>query len=360
MKIKSILLLIALAIAANASYSQKGLEGIIVEKYYISNENDSKEPNGGKLPVGSTTYRIFVDLKPGYSLQSVFGVEHELKIATTTKFFNNEVRGQIFPTFPKSALSQGTVMLDSWLSFGGACKDHLGVLKSKDNGVATVVKNDDFLKNTDPLMGLALSIQDGMIMRPTLTPSQAGFVGELAVLDASNDGPMGDSISSGEKGAGWFSSGGGAVGADSIDNMVLIAQLTTDGILTFDLNVQIGTPVPGKTQTYYYKKINPDDVVEPTLSYNSSKINVGIKENEIKESAINIYPNPANDIIYLDISDNYTGKYELYDMTGEKVLQGEIENENRPAIDISSIPIGMYTVKVEVNGLRSFNKIVKF
>ena len=40
--------------------SAKGLEKIIVEKYYISDAKDAAAKKGGYLPVGSVTYRIFV------------------------------------------------------------------------------------------------------------------------------------------------------------------------------------------------------------------------------------------------------------------------------------------------------------
>ena len=67
--------------------AQQGLEGIIVEKYYISNENDKAvDGDGGELPNNSVTYRVYVDMLPGYIFQAAYGVpEHELKISTTTK-----------------------------------------------------------------------------------------------------------------------------------------------------------------------------------------------------------------------------------------------------------------------------------
>ena len=49
------------------SQTPAGLDSIIVEKYYISDLNDkSVDATGGVLPVGSVTYRIYVDMKPGY------------------------------------------------------------------------------------------------------------------------------------------------------------------------------------------------------------------------------------------------------------------------------------------------------
>ena len=49
--------------------SQSGLEGIVVEKYYISDSADSINANdqGATYPlaIGSTTYRVYANLLPG-------------------------------------------------------------------------------------------------------------------------------------------------------------------------------------------------------------------------------------------------------------------------------------------------------
>ncbi len=44
-------------------YAQDGLEGIILEKFYISTKEDNSKPElSGHLASGSITYRIYVDL----------------------------------------------------------------------------------------------------------------------------------------------------------------------------------------------------------------------------------------------------------------------------------------------------------
>ena len=100
-KIFFVLCTLLLITAVNA---QQGLQGLEVEKYYISNANDSIVSNaqgGGNLPVGSVTWRFYANLLPGYKLQAVYGVDaapagqvgvgdHELRLQTTTTFFNNE------------------------------------------------------------------------------------------------------------------------------------------------------------------------------------------------------------------------------------------------------------------------------
>ncbi|MFM7900967.1 MAG: hypothetical protein ACKPAD_03180 [Bacteroidota bacterium] len=104
-----LILVLAMFGISKPSFAQ-GLEGIVVEKYYISNANDaSVNSTGGVLPVGSVTYRVFADLAPGYQFQAVYGdANHELRLETTTLFFNNEDRGAPFPTFSKNFCDDNT------------------------------------------------------------------------------------------------------------------------------------------------------------------------------------------------------------------------------------------------------------
>jgi neutral trehalase len=57
---KKILLVLGIGVASFAAVAQQqnGLERIIVEKYYISDEND-QQCDEGELPAGSVTYRIY-------------------------------------------------------------------------------------------------------------------------------------------------------------------------------------------------------------------------------------------------------------------------------------------------------------
>ncbi len=80
-KIFKLLFLISVfTVSYNHSFSQHGLEGIIIEKYYISTSEDNAHPElSGELTPGSTTYRIYVDLKPGYTFQMAFGAPMLMK-----------------------------------------------------------------------------------------------------------------------------------------------------------------------------------------------------------------------------------------------------------------------------------------
>ena len=157
---RNIIPVIYLILLCGLAHAQ-GLENIIVEKYYISDAKDSTA-SGGYLPAGSVTYRIFADMKPGYRFQAAFGISgHELRLATTTLFFNNEnYGGSVANVIPDRKLKDYTVMLDSWLSAGAASEGTLGILKSKDNGVETVINAGGFLQSASPGAGIPLKTQD--------------------------------------------------------------------------------------------------------------------------------------------------------------------------------------------------------
>src|SRR6056297_2677974 len=95
--------------------SSQGLEDVIVETYYISDANDATDTEGGTLPVGTTTYRIYLDLAPNTKVETVYGSpNHELRIETTTLFFNNEDRGEKSGNLiGDNRLDDNTVALDS-------------------------------------------------------------------------------------------------------------------------------------------------------------------------------------------------------------------------------------------------------
>ena len=246
--------------------AQNGLENITVEKYYISNAADAAG-SIGTLPTGSVTYRIYADMLPGYRFQAAYGVPgHTLTIATTTTFFNNEDYGATTPAFSKTNAAKNSVMLDSWLSVGAACSANYGILKSEDNvsGGATVVNNTtpQILQNADPLAGIPLTTQDGIYAG---TPEAVTFVGittnDLHVFDATSQAGNLFTTSNGS----WAALNG-ALGPVPATNRVLIAQLTTTGCLSFELNIQIGTP-NGGVENYVAKNPVGNEILLPSLTY---------------------------------------------------------------------------------------------
>jgi len=198
------------------------LEGIIVEKYHVYDAKEKLDTTGGALPKGAVTYRIYVDLKPGYSLQAVYGVaNHPLYIKTTTQFYNNNEYGQGTADYVKSAKIKGsTAALDSWLTMGAASDKYMGIPKAEDKDGS--------------VLGIAsLEKADGLIAMQVKPITYFGVIPNFF-----NRTNTANTFSTSD---GSWAIFGGMKGATD-ENKILIAQLTTDGELSYELNLQVGTP----------------------------------------------------------------------------------------------------------------------
>lgn len=278
MKIVKIIFFIHLFASALNLNSQNGLENIIVEKYYISNAGDTASRTmSGFLPIGSTTYRIYLDMLPGYRFHAAYGTSnHELRLETTTLFFNNEDAGSKLPNvIPRRTLKRNTVMLDSWLSVGGAAEEMYGVLKEADDTLETIIHEKSFLQNKNKLAGFPVKDRDGLIAGNNVPyPSFFGIDSMVSVFFNTTNG------SSFSTRNGAWGCLGGSVGPDSLTtNRILIAQLTTNGDLTFELNIQIGkrgTP----PENYVAKNPSGKEIMLPCLTYQSKETKLTSSKNK--------------------------------------------------------------------------------
>ncbi len=233
------------------AHSQNGLENVVVEKYYVANAADAAG-SVGNLPVGSVTYRVYADMLPGYKFQALYGVSsHELKITTSTTFFNNEDRGASVPNgITLTNLKKNTVMLDSWFSVGGAGSGKMALLKTEDSD-GSVGNSNGILQNNDATAGIPINSgatpQDGMING---SPEAVTFVG----LDLNSGNHALDLFDATSQFGGTFSTFNGSIASlngssgPTAANRVLLGQFTTEGTFGFELNIQIGTPTGGTQQ----------------------------------------------------------------------------------------------------------------
>lgn len=205
------------------SGQHSGLEGIILEKYYVFNPEDFKDRDSAELPPeGSVTYRVYVDMEPGYSLQLVFGFkDNPLLIETSTSFYNHTSWGDnTGDRINENMIINSPVALDSWLTMGSASRKHVGIIKLSDpDGNNLEIKS--------------LGDQDGMIEKH-LTQVVA-YEMDYSIVDGTGNANKLYATNSA-----WANLGG-ITGPDE-ENRVLIAQLTTDGELTMELNIQMSTP----------------------------------------------------------------------------------------------------------------------
>ena len=261
---KKILMSLSLALLGGGfAQAQNGLEGIIVEKYYIATQADA-DASVGALPVGSVTYRVYADMLPGYKFQALYGnAAHPLKISTSTSFFNNEDRGTTVANGISSGyLKTNTVALDSWFSVGASAAGQMGVLKIEDNGAANLLTLSTILNNTAAAMGIGLKTQDGNMAG---TPEAVNFVGfnpDFGMFDGQAGSTPGNSFILND---GAIASLNGSTGPTA-SNKVLLGQFTTDGVFRFEFNIQIGTPTAGVSQKYVASNAAAGETVLESLT----------------------------------------------------------------------------------------------
>ena len=360
---KKLILLSGLLMTSLFLQAQNGLENIIVERYYVSEPNDTNaNSTGGILPVGSVTYRIYVDMLPGYKFQVCYGVPtHEMRIETSTLFFNNEDRGSTSPNFSFVNAAKNTVMLDSWLSVGAACNGYKGVLKTEDDGVNNIINNfsPQVLQGTDASAGIPLTTQDGLILSAPEPFNELGLTNDIIVFDNQNDGTNGPLFSSFN--GSWVALNG-ASGPDTSINKVLIAQITTDGTFCFKLNVQLRSPIPGVVENYVADSPTGAEIAFAGLQYCS---NVGNPEFAVEGPAFSLYPNPTHDIFSMWVfASRQPGiyNYKIYSMDGKQMLSkslGVTQADVMEKVDLSAYPSGIYFVELSVDGHSSTKKLVK-
>lgn len=74
--------------------------------------------------------------------------------------------------------------------------------------------------------------------------------------------------------------------------------------------------------------------------------NVGIYESEFHQSDLVIYPNPTRNFITLDFKNsNYSGEYQIFDVTGKLLSQSTVY-QNLTVINMASFTEGVYFLKI--------------
>ena len=266
------------------------VEKIIVETYYVSDSLDATDTIGGGIEIGSKTYRIFIDLAPGSRLKAIYGdANHALRFTSTEKFFNNKADGQTFgKDFAKSRYGENTVALDTWLTLGQttrpSSKTYFGIPKWQDSngsfiggihsdgGSAEIP--DGILANSDAAAGIPITLNDGMDTMSVLPTGwgDAGIVDDSTNIDTTIFGSVKEGTEFLSYNASLQNGGVGGVNPDS--NQVLVAQLTTKGEISFELNVIVEVPgSPSPVDVHYVSQFAPGEVngdflkLCPVLSY---------------------------------------------------------------------------------------------
>jgi hypothetical protein len=248
--------LIVLFFSANV-YSQN-LTGIVVEKYYKVNAADVTAAGGASsgLTTNHVVYRVYADLTPGWKVSGVFGdATRPLKFQTTTSFFNT--------SYTSAQITSGVNWIDSYFALGSVGANMLGILKSEDTAPSiltstTVLANDPGTCFGGPIAGT--TGKDGVTTGTATTVANIGW--DVAPYDAqfalttNVDQPNGS----------YYNFNGST--SPTAENKVLIGQFTTDGIFTFNINLQLLNPNSGSplSEDHVYASPTGSEFTQGSLS----------------------------------------------------------------------------------------------
>lgn len=412
---------------ANGLHAQ--VKNVTVEKYYISDANDATDTIGGRrLSAGSTTYRIYIQLQPGCKLRKIYGdANHSLKIMSTDTFYNNIDRPTAYFGYLINNLwfsGNPTLALDSWLTLGLGTKYYSGFLKSEDTDGSSIVGGmGGLLVNNDPNAGIPLTQADGLV-NDTVTLGawvDDGFK-DMANVDTSIFGSLHSGTAFISNSA-YLQQNSGVFGGDAL-NKILVAQLTTKGELSFELNIEVidtlgniikyvangdtllagekvspylkYPPVCGCTDANYlefsenYGCLNPDSCktlivfgcmdpnacnYDPNANFNIQSLccypgycndrDLAIVCPDLTQKRLELYPNPANDEMTLEISSdiNENINYFIYDAFGRLLMEKNssvTKGISLLKIDISNLNTGVYMIRLSKDGTSEGKMFMKY
>ena len=81
-------------------------------------------------------------------------------------------------------------------------------------------------------------------------------------------------------------------------------------------------------------------------------------ESTSKEEAFSIFPNPSNDIVFVELKNTTSAVMSIFDIKGSEVFIQKL-NEKSNQIDIAHLAKGIYVVKLNVNGTLYYQKLVR-
>lgn len=83
---------------------------------------------------------------------------------------------------------------------------------------------------------------------------------------------------------------------------------------------------------------------------------LGVKD-EARNLAFEVYPNPAQGRIQIELEVAEQGQFSLLDISGRKVLAGELGMAQKHTVDVSGLKAGIYLLRVETNGRVGVEKL---
>ncbi|HUH26370.1 MAG TPA: T9SS type A sorting domain-containing protein, partial [Flavobacterium sp.] len=102
---------------------------------------------------------------------------------------------------------------------------------------------------------------------------------------------------------------------------------------------------------------NATDFTAATPAPRNSQTPVNICSGSTKQdniNGLNVFPNPANEVLFITSDANLDKNVQMFDMTGKKVLEVTTTSE----INVANLKAGIYVAKITEAGKTATRKIV--
>ena len=119
-------------------------------------------------------------------------------------------------------------------------------------------------------------------------------------------------------------------------------------------------PVEADGGDYFLKltDINSDNSLASSWTI-SSNLSVGLKNNPL-ENLVKVYPNPSNSKITAEVFQNQISSFEIFDLSGRKMMAQNEINKNRFSVDVENLLPGIFILKLRcTNGESIVQKFSK-
>ncbi|MDX2136201.1 MAG: 5'-nucleotidase C-terminal domain-containing protein, partial [Saprospiraceae bacterium] len=135
------------------------------------------------------------------------------------------------------------------------------------------------------------------------------------------------------------------------DNGGSAPKLTFTMLALDQLLESAGLPVGGSAQVVWLVRAQVGQFSRvSSQAYNLTLVRNGIIDTyEPGEGVVSLYPNPTNGLITLELTQNPTGDYEIFNADGRLVQRGRLSG-TKETIDVKALQNGVYNLTVKTDG----------
>ncbi len=155
----------------------------------------------------------------------------------------------------------------------------------------------------------------------------------------------------------------------SHDNTIRYYRDDSTGV-DFNRNYFVNTNIRYNNATTFNNRMYPRNIYSKTFNqdqfyfqYKISSNNAGLVEVGLRNlsilSNVNVYPNPAIDILNVTLENTNPTTIKVYNMNGQLVFNKNVVNENNVSVDFSEFSSGIYSMQILNNEKVITKKVIK-